>query len=172
MPVYIDFLTEHPKATTGTTHVDGVEAGVFPGVARALSTRRIVPVSGKDLFGAPQKADVPVAEVGPLLVLKLNAFGGRQQPKDAYDTLLLVSRYLDGPEAAVAAFRAEKEAGNRGYARAAAALRQHFVDNDQSGPLRAAAFVLGDQPREPEARERERRIIEQMVTIGHALSEE
>src|SRR5437870_1673710 len=36
MPVFIDFLTEHPTATTGTAMVDGVPAGVFPGVARAL----------------------------------------------------------------------------------------------------------------------------------------
>ena len=40
MPVFIDFLTEHPTATTGTAMVDGVLAGVFPGVARALATRR------------------------------------------------------------------------------------------------------------------------------------
>ncbi len=169
MPVFIDFLTEHPKAAKGTTHVDGVEAGLFPGVERALAMRRIISVTGKDLFGAPQRADVPVAEVGPLVVLKLNAFDGRQQPKDAYDTLLLVSRYLDGPEAAVAAFRAEGRAGNRGYASAAAALRQHFTEAEQSGPRRGAAFVLGDLPLGPETRERERRIIEQIVTIGRAL---
>lgn len=169
MPVYIDFLTDHPQATTGTAHVDGVEAGVFPGVARALAARRMIRVAGSDLFGAAQQAEVPVAEVGPLLVLKLNAFAGRQQPKDAYDALLLVSLYLDGPEAAVAAFHAEARTGNRGYARAAATLRQHFTEADQSGPLRAAAFVLGDQLPGPEVRERERRIVEQVVTTGRAL---
>jgi hypothetical protein len=103
MPVFIDFLTEHPTATTGTVGVDGVPAGVFPGVARALATRRKVTVGGKDLFGAPQEAAVPVSGIGPLLVLKLNAFAGRQQAKDAYDVLLAVSRFTDGPDAAIAA---------------------------------------------------------------------
>jgi len=83
MPVFIDFLTEHPTATTGTIGVDGVPAGVFPGVARALATRRKVTVEGKDLFGATQKVTVPVSGIGALLVLKLNAFAGRQQAKDA-----------------------------------------------------------------------------------------
>lgn len=35
------------------------------------------------------------------------------QAKDAYDVLLGVSRYLDGPDAAIAAFQAEASAGNR-----------------------------------------------------------
>jgi len=82
MPVFVDFLTEHPAATTGTVRVDGVPAGVFPGVARALATRRMVTVAGKDLFGAPQRAAVPVSGIGALLVLKVNAFAGRQQGKD------------------------------------------------------------------------------------------
>lgn len=115
MPVFIDSLTEHPTATTGTAMVDGVPAGVFPGVARALATRRKFAVEGKDWFGAPQKAAVPVSGIGPLLVLKLNAFAGRQQAKDAYVVLLSGSRFADGPDAASAAFQAEATAGNRGY---------------------------------------------------------
>lgn len=59
--VFIDFLTEHPTAAAGTTLAGGVCAGVFPGVARALATRRDISVEGKDLFGARQKATVPVA---------------------------------------------------------------------------------------------------------------
>ena len=128
MPVFIDFLTEHPTATTGTAIVDGVPAGVFPGVARALETRRRVVVEGEDLFGAPQKVTVPVAGIGALLVLKLNAFAGRQQPKDAYDILLGVSRFIEGPEAAIASFQAEATTGNRGYARAVATLQSHFLE--------------------------------------------
>jgi len=97
-----------------------VAAGVFPGVNRALATRRSVTVEGRDLFGTQQSFQIPVSGIGPLLVLKLNAFAGRQQPKDAYDVLLAVSRYHEGPEAAVIAFRTEAAAGNRGFARASA----------------------------------------------------
>ena len=172
MPVFIDFLTEHPTATTGIIGVDGVPAGVFPGVARALATRRQVAVEGRDMFGAPQKAAVPVSGIGPLLVLKLNSFAGRQQAKDAYDVLLGVSRYLEGPEAAIAAFQSEAFASNRGYARAVETLRRHFFETGQSGPHRCAAFVLDGQPSMDDRALRERQIVEQLVTIGRALAED
>ncbi len=170
MPVFIDFLTEHPTATTGTAMVDGVLAGVFPGVARAMATRRKVAVEGKDLFGAPQRLTVPVSGIGALLVLKLNAFAGRQQAKDAYDVLLGVSRFAEGPDAAIAAFQAEASAGNRGYARAVETLRSYFFEKGQSGPLRCAAFALDGQPRIDDRQMRERQIVEQLVTIGRALA--
>jgi hypothetical protein len=41
------------------------------------------------MFMGKQEWEVKVADVGPLLVLKLNGFGGptrRRVPKDAYDT--------------------------------------------------------------------------------------
>jgi hypothetical protein len=110
-----------------------------------------------------------MAGIGALLVLKLNAFAGRQQPKDAYDLLLGVSRHIDGPEAAVAAFQAEAAANNRGYARAKETLKKHFSDTDQSGPLRCAAFALDGQTGLDDRPMRQRQIVEQMVTIGQAL---
>jgi len=170
-PVYIDFLTEHPTASEGTVVVDGVPAGIFPGVARALATRRLVSVAGEDLFGAQQQVKVPVSGIGALLVLKLNSFAGRQHPKDAYDVLLCVSRYLDGPEAAIDAFRAEAKTGNRGYDRAVQALHQHFVEPGHSAPLRCAAFALEGQMGIDDRPMRERQIVEQMVTVGRALAE-
>lgn len=169
MPVFIDFLTEHPTAREGTALVDGVPAGVFPGIGRALATKREVSIEGDDLFGVRQRVQVPVSGIGPLLVLKLNAFAGRQQPKDAYDVLLLVTRYVDGFDAAVAEFRVEATAANPGYARAAATLRQHFTEAEQSGPVRCAAFAFGDQPPGAEGRDRQRQIIQQMVTVGRTL---
>lgn len=171
MSVFLDFLTEHPTATAGTATVDSVPAGVFPGVARALETRRKVSVEGKDLFGAHQKLAVPVSGIGPLLVLKLNAFAGRQLAKDAYDVLLGVSRFLDGPEAAIASFQSEATVGNRGYQRAVETLRKYFFEVGQSGPLRCAAFALDGQPDTDDRQTRERQIVEQLVTIGRALAE-
>jgi hypothetical protein len=169
MPVFIDFLTEHPAASCGTVLVDGVPAGVFPGVNRALATRREVTVIGRDLFGVAQNLDVAVSGIGPLLVLKLNAFEDRQQPKDAYDVLLAVTRYVDGPDAAIAAFHGEAKASNRGFARAAAALRKHFIEISQSGPVRCAAFALDGRHAIDDFQARRRQILEQMVTVGRAL---
>ncbi len=172
MSVFIDFLTEHPTATTGTAQVEGVPAGVFPGVARALAIRRKISVQGKDLFGSQQKAVVPVAGIGPLLVLKLNAFAGRQHPKDAYDVLLGVSRFIEGADSAITAFQAEGAAGNRGYRRAVETLRNHFFEADHSGALRCAAFALEGQAGIEDQETRQRQIVERLVTIGRALAGE
>jgi hypothetical protein len=142
--VYLDFLTEDPPSQTGTRLVDDVVASVIPGVNRALACRRLVTVRGRDLYGAEQECKVFVADIGPLLVMKLNAFGGptgRRHPKDAYDVLLAVSAFVDGPEAAVRAFRAEGGAGNRGFDSAVATLRKDFLSADKDGPIRAAEFV-------------------------------
>lgn len=142
--VYLDFLTEDPLSQTGTRLVDDVVASVIPGVNRALACRRLVTVRGRDFYGAEQACTVFVADIGPLLVMKLNAFGGptgRRHPKDAYDVLLAVSAFVDGPEAAVKAFRAEAEAGNRGFDSAIATLRKDFLTVDRDGPVRAAEFV-------------------------------
>jgi len=80
-----------------------------------------------------QKLEVPVSGIGPLLVLKLSAFDDRQQPKHAYDVMLGVTRCVEGPAAAIAAFLAEANTSNRGFARARAALRNHFLEASQSG---------------------------------------
>jgi hypothetical protein len=145
--LYLDFLTEDPSATTGTRLVDDVVTGLFPGVNRALACRRLVKVKGHDLFGVEQECRVAVADIGPLLVLKLNAFGGptgRRLPKDAYDVLLSVTGFVDGPEAAVAAFRAEAKSGNSGYAGALKCLQNDFSAPNQDGPVRAAQFYSGN----------------------------
>lgn len=103
-------------------------------------------------------------------MLKLNAFAGRQQPKDAYDVLLGVSRFVEGPDAAITRFQAEAAAGNRGYARAVETLRRHFFESDQSGPLRCAEFALDGQTGIDDRGTRQRQIVEQMVTVGRALA--
>jgi len=169
LTVYLDFLTEHPGSASGTAVVDGIPVGVFPGVSRALATRRIVPVEGTDLFGVKQRVAIPVSGIGALLVLKLNAFAGRQQAKDAYDLLLAVAQSVDGADAAVDSFREEMQADNPGIPRALEALRQHFSEPDQSGPLRCGAFALDGLPSGPDVEIRRRQIIERVVTVGRAL---
>jgi hypothetical protein len=163
--LYLDFLTEDPPSLTGARMVDDVVASVIPGVNRALSRRRKVDVKGLDLYGAEQECKVAVADIGPLLVLKLNAFGGptgRRLPKDAYDVLLAVTGFVDGPVAAVAAFQAEAKAGNTGYEFAVKSLQQDFSDPGQDGPIRAAEFHPGN------ATNRDR-VREDVATVGRML---
>lgn len=163
--LYLDFLTEDPPALTGARIVDDVIASVIPGVNRALTCRRMVRVKGLDLYGAEQECQVAVADIGPLLVMKLNAFGGptgRRLPKDAYDVLLAVTGFIDGPAAAVASFHAEAQAGNTGYKFALDALQRDFIDPGHDGPIRAAEF----HPFQAANRDR---IREDVATVGRLL---
>ena len=169
LTVFLDFLTEHPGAMSGTALVDGIPVGVFPGVTRALATRQMVWVEGKDLFGVRQRVAIPVSGMGALLVLKLNAFAGQQQAKDAYDLLLAVTQSVDGVDAALASFQDEVLANNPGVPRALETLRKHFMAPDQSGPLRCAAFALDGLPGGVDEEVRRRQIIERVVTVGRAL---
>lgn len=163
--LYIDFLTEAPPAIAGSRMVDDVIADVFPGINRALESRRIVKISGRDVYGAAHTYDIAVADIGPLLVLKLNAFGGptgRRHPKDAYDVLLAVTSFVDGPQAAVEAFKAEGQLGNPGYTTAIETLRRDFCHIDADAPIRAAEFLRGDG-------ETQRRAREELVTAANFL---
>jgi len=167
--VYLDFLTEHPTAAKGTVVVDDVPVSVFLGIDDALARFRRVTLEGLDFFGTTRQFKIPVAEIGPLLVLKLNAFASRQQPKDAYDILYATLNYPDGPEAAVGLFREEEAHRNRGFGPARKALADFFLKPDHSGPARAASFVLGPSQDSEDYRTRHRQIAQDMVTIGHSL---
>jgi len=141
--VPVDFLTEHPPATQGTTEVADVPANIVPGINRALALAREVMVKGVDLHGARQELTVRVCEAGPFLAMKLRAFARRQAPKDAFDLLYTLLHYDRGTPAAVAAFGEEIGARNAACPDAVACLRQHFRDEQSSAPVRAAMFVLG-----------------------------
>ncbi len=163
--LYVDFLTEAPPATTGSRTVDDVLASVVPGINRALQSRRNVTVTGLDVYGSAQSCELAVADIGPLLVLKLNAFGGptgRRHPKDAYDVLLAVTSFVDGPRAALAAFRAEADLGNTGYASAITALQRDFSRLDADAPMRAAEFLRGTM-------DDQQRVREELVTAARFL---
>ena len=165
--LYLDFLTEDPPATIGGRVVDDITASVCPGINRALACRRRVRISGTDIYGVKQNCEVWVAGIGPLLVLKLNAFGGpigRKLPKDAYDFLLLVTSYVDGPREAIQAFRAERNSGNTGFEHAVKALETYFVNEDRDGAIRAADF-------HPSGNDQRDRIRQDVVTAARLLLE-
>ena len=151
--------------------VDDVQASVMPGVGRALQTARIVQLSGKDLFDADQKFTARVCEVGPYLALKLRAFKFRQQPKDAFDILYTVKHYDNGPKAAIEAFAQEAESENPACPDAVESLRQDFLSENASAPVRAAHFVLGEVSRteNKEIKLRRTLIKQDMVDIATEL---
>lgn len=167
--IYLDFLTEVPGKSKGTVMVDDMPTSVFRGIDRALAANRVCEISGTDLYGAKQRCQVRVCEVGPYLVLKLIAFGTRVQPKDAFDLHQMALLYDGGSAAAIAAFAAENGV-NSGFDTARAALAEHFTAVDRSGPLRGAAFVFGDNP-SAAAADDSLRFRQELVNFGQALLE-
>lgn len=170
MDLHIDVMTDDNKSAKGTVVVDdGLSVSIFPGIHRALACHRKVKVSGKTLVGTDKSEEIKVAEIGPLLVLKLNAFHGRKAPKDAHDILFLAMNYLDGIEAAVAGFQDERRMGNRGLDRALNCLQRDFLDNKADGPMSCAAFRLNNQHEEKQNEDAAMRIREECVTLARAL---
>ena len=147
LKMYLDFMTDSGDKPTGTARVSDVITSAVPGLNRALEVRRHVEVEGLDIYGVRLSAEIPVCEIGPLLVLKLNAFGGptgRRHPKDAYDVLLCVTGYIDGATKAIEAFRDERKVSNPAYPFASHALERDFSRPDADGPMRAASFLQAD----------------------------
>ncbi len=175
-PLYIDLLTDDGTAATGTVIVDdGLPVGIVPGINRALQKSKMIEIRGRSLVGAESTQTIRVAEVGAMLALKLNAFGGpvgRKAPKDAHDILYLAMNYVDGgAERSIAAFREEKSAGNPAMRFAIGALTQYFAEENGEGPMACAAFRLNNQHLDPSLQNESLQIRQQCVTLARALLE-
>lgn len=172
LPLYIDLLTDSKQGTHGTVIIDdGIEVSVLPGIQRALEVNRRIEITGELMIGTPITQSVKVAEVGPILVLKLNAFGGptgRKAGKDAHDILYLAMNYLDGSSQAITGFQNEIATGNRSSSFALASLREHFLDPNAQGPMSCAIFRLGTNHLQ-QAPEESLRLRQQFVTLAKAL---
>lgn len=171
--LYLDFLTDDGKSHSGSAIVDdGLAVGLIPGVERALSCYVTRELAGKNLVGAEITQTIKIAEVGPMLVMKLNAFGGlphcRKHPKDAHEFLYLVENYSGGIQDAVNAFKKEKAAGNRGMVFALDCLKKCFDQPDSEGSLACASFRLGNHHKEESAAQSEF-IRQRCVTLAKAL---
>lgn len=162
LKMYLDFMTDSGMRPTGTTRIGDVVTSSVPGLNRALEQREMVMVEGRDFYGIEKRMEIPVCGIGPLLVLKLNAFGGpvgRRHSKDAYDVLLCVTGYSGGAAKAIGAFKAEADFENPGYVHAVAALKNDFMDVAADGPTRAADFLRAYP-------EQSQRLKEELVTAA------
>jgi predicted nucleotidyltransferase len=170
MTLFLDLLTDDDAAAAGNVVLDdSLSVSIIPGISRALVCNRILEISGKSLLGVDQIERVKIAEVGPMLVLKLNAFAGRKAPKDAHDIAYLAMNYLGGVESAIAGFAEEKAKSNRGIPRAMQALKDSFGDVNAQGPMSCAAFRMNNQHLLRAREEESLRIRQQCVTLAQAL---
>lgn len=166
--LYLDFLTEHPPREKGSRNVSDIIASICPGINRALEEKESVEIRGIDRFGDQRTFCLPVCGVGPLLVLKLNAFAQRthqKKAKDAYDVLALVSSYSGGALAAIKAFEKEKQSDNPAMTTALETLKNGFHDRDCAGPKLAREFRFGKGVED----ESGLRLRTDLATIGQAL---
>jgi hypothetical protein len=174
LDLYIDLLTDNGTADTGAATVDdSLTVGIVPGIARALEVTREIKIEGATLVGSESVQRIKVADAGPMLALKLNAFGGpvtgRKTPKDAHDILYLAMNYLDGPDSAIAAFHSERSAGNRAVAHAIFALQNYFTTPDSLGPMSCAAFRMNNRHLDPEFESESMQIRQKCVTLAQEL---
>jgi hypothetical protein len=173
MDLFIDLLTDDNQSTSGTVIVDdSLPVSILPGINRALACHRMIEITGKSLLDVEHTENIRVAEIGPMLVLKLNAFGGptgRKAPKDAHDILYLAMNYLDGTRRAIEGFKEERTAGNRGFESALTCLETSFATPDSQGPVSCAAFRLNNLQNESQFIEESERIRAQCVTLAQAL---
>jgi hypothetical protein len=171
--LYIDLLTDNGTTDTGTVTVDdSLAVGVVPGIDRALVMTRDAVIQGNTLVGTESEQTIKVAEVGPMLALKLNAIGGplgRKAPKDVHDILYLAMNYLDGADTAIGAFQTEKSAGNRAVQHAIHALENYFTTPESLGPMSCAAFRLDNRHQDPDFLDESMQIRQQCVTLAKEL---
>ena len=174
LTIFVDFLTEAEKPDQSSAMVDDVPVSSFPGINRALALHRTVSVTGTDVFGGKQTCPIKVCEVGPFLVLKLNAFAHRQQPKDAFDVYKTVVHYDGGTAEAAKGFQAEARL-NSGFRVASDTLGTHFNTIDGGGPTLCAEFMIGGLQGQMPAADfdiRRDQIREEMVGVADLLGRE
>ncbi len=169
--IYVDFLTEDPeRAQFGSISFDLIQVTQLPGINRALASPRVVTVSGADLHGEPRTNQVRVCDVGPFLVLKLRSFAERRENKDAFDVYYTLRNFIDGTEAAVAGFNAERKLDNPAFEAAWSCLQEHFGSEGSPGPVATADFIAGERiGTEPEETAQRRLTIQQEAVDGARL---
>ena len=170
MTLFLDLLTDDNQRDAGTMVMDdGLNVSIIPGISRALAQSRTLKFSGTTLLGVERTEHVCVAEVGPMLVMKLNAFAGRKEAKDAHDVAYLAMNYLDGIEEAIAGFAHEKTAGNRGMPRALQTLQEYFGNVNALGPMSCAEFRMNNEHLLATRADESMLIRQQSVTLAQAL---
>lgn len=142
--ITIDFLI----APTETARVGGrlriidVELSAFiaPGLPLAFLNNKTVKLDGKTLDDEEATRDFRVCGAGAFVLLKALAFKGRGENKDAYDLLYVLREYgVEFLTDVVAEL--EPLLTHEAAREAIAVLKNDFTRPNQTGPMRAAAFL-------------------------------
>jgi predicted nucleotidyltransferase len=91
--------------------------------------------------GGLSRVTVRVANLLPLVVLKIAACQDRHANKDAYDLIFTLRNWTGGPEAAGRAAAESPVAAEEITTQALALLAERFAGTNQDGPTAYAAFT-------------------------------
>lgn len=98
--------------------------------------------------GGRSKVAVRVANLLPLVVLKIESFQDRHANKDAYDLIFILRNWLSGPRAAGEEAAKSAVAAKGVVSSALGLLAERFADPEQDGPNAYAQF-LGTSGEDP-----------------------
>ena len=109
-----------------------------------------------DLPGGRGAHDAKLRVTGPLafLVAKVDALGGRDKPKDAYDIVWLIESWPGGPAAAAAAFSARPAYGDPLVPVALRHLGEMFAEPHSVGSRSYARFLAANVAEEAQLERR------------------
>lgn len=139
--VQIDFLippsSDQDKGGSLRNLQGDLAAVITPGLHLAFRDREVVPVDGETLSGGTARRLINVCGPGAFLVLKLLAFKGRGENKDAYDLWYILQTRTD----CAARYRSLRDDAKA--REALAILQEDFTEGGRIGPRRVAEFLFG-----------------------------
>jgi len=144
LEVTIDFLLPPiPGAERGGSiqPLEGdLAALIAPGLQLASDEREEIEIAGHTLKGEKVERTVPVCGPATFVVLKALAFGDRAEPKDAFDLVYVLRRWVRGIPDIAERLRQHADRNNAVVGHALDCLARDFADPETIGPRRVAEF--------------------------------
>jgi len=143
----IDFLIQQTDENEKPGGIKSLEpdfaAFIIPGMELAFTDSIPVTITGTNLWHEEATRTIQVCNPGVFVLLKALANRNRRKPKDAYDLFYMIRNYGTGV-GDVARYLKPLAATAIG-SEALAFLREDFLDENKSGPVRVAEFLnVGD----------------------------
>lgn len=89
--------------------------------------------------GGLSTAEIKIASVAPVIVMKCAAIAGRYKDKDSYDLFYFVKHYNGGGQAVLDALKPDIKHGS--IIKAIKKIREHFASVDHEGPSQVVRFL-------------------------------